>query len=263
MLFEGAGFFLLAFRGQLDAVFSTVLANALIASGMPFCLAAVDQVRGISLDRRWVTLAAVVFLGTAAVFWVTTFNVPDVRLRIVAVSVIMGVQSLFVAYHLWNRDLRLSPATILSLSVFSLFGVYLLARSTITFALGPVPDFMSAGTVQATAFIAVMLFFTGKTFALVSLGLERLTDELEKLAVVDQLTALANRRALDVALTREFRRHQRSGNPLSVVLADLDRFKAVNDTFGHEAGDAGTEVRCQHDGQKCPTRCRSCGPVRW
>jgi diguanylate cyclase (GGDEF)-like protein len=92
--------------------------------------------------------------------------------------------------------------------------------------------------VQATAFIAVMLFFTGKSFALVSLGLERLTNDLEKLAVVDDLTGLANRRALDTTLEREFRRQQRSGATLSVVLADLDHFKSVNDTYGHEAGDA-------------------------
>lgn len=238
LLLEGTGFLLLAFRGQLGEAISTVLANALIVSGMPFCLAAVDQVRGVSLDRRWLLLLGGVVLGTAFVFWITTFIVPDVRLRIVAISLIMGAQSLLVAVHLWNRDTKLSPATILSFSVFLLFGIYLLARSAMTLVLGPVPDFMSAGLVQATAFIAVMLFFTGKTFALVSLGLERLTNDLEKLAVVDDLTGLANRRALDATLSREFRRQQRSDATLSVVLADLDNFKSVNDTYGHEAGDA-------------------------
>jgi len=238
LLFEGAGFLLLAFRGQFGEVVSIVLANALIATGTPFCLAAVDQVRGLKLNRRWIVLAATVFLGTAVVFWITTFVAPDVRLRIVAISLIMGAQSLLVAVHLWNSQPRLSPATRLAFSVFSLFGAYLVARAAMTFALGPVPDFMSAGAVQATAFIAVMLFFTGKSFALVSLGLERLTNDLEKLAVVDDLTGLANRRALDTTLEREFRRQQRSGATLSVVLADLDHFKLVNDTYGHEAGDA-------------------------
>lgn len=238
LFFEGTGFLLLAFRGQFGEVVSIVLANALIVTGTPFCLAAVDQVRGLRLNRRWIFLAVTVFLGTAVVFWITTFVIPDVRLRIVAVSLIMGAQSLFVALHLWNRQPRLSPATLLAFSVFALFGAYLVARAAITFVLGPVPDFMTAGAVQATAFIAVMLFFTGKAFALVSLGLERLTNDLEKLAVVDDLTGLANRRALDATLNREFRRQQRSGATLSVVLADLDHFKSVNDTYGHEAGDA-------------------------
>jgi diguanylate cyclase (GGDEF)-like protein len=54
----------------------------------------------------------------------------------------------------------------------------------------------------------------------------------------DPLTGLANRRAFDEDLVREAARAARSGAPLSVVVLDVDRFKAVNDTHGHSAGDA-------------------------
>lgn len=54
----------------------------------------------------------------------------------------------------------------------------------------------------------------------------------------DALTGLANRRAFDEDLAREVARAARDGTPLSVIVLDLDRFKAVNDAHGHAAGDA-------------------------
>ena len=62
--------------------------------------------------------------------------------------------------------------------------------------------------------------------------------ELAALAYTDCLTGLANRRALLTAATREIARMQRTGRPACVVLVDIDHFKAVNDGFGHAAGDA-------------------------
>ncbi len=53
----------------------------------------------------------------------------------------------------------------------------------------------------------------------------------------DDLTGLANRRALDRALLREWRRLQRTGTGFTVLAMDLDHFKEVNDRFGHPAGD--------------------------
>lgn len=66
----------------------------------------------------------------------------------------------------------------------------------------------------------------------------RLLDRLSHLAQEDALTGIANRRTLDEALTPEFARALRSGQPLTVVMLDLDHFKRYNDRRGHAAGDA-------------------------
>jgi len=62
-------------------------------------------------------------------------------------------------------------------------------------------------------------------------------DSLERLASVDPLTGLANRRGGEKDIAAEISRARRQGTPLSCVLLDLDHFKTVNDTFGHQAGD--------------------------
>jgi len=61
--------------------------------------------------------------------------------------------------------------------------------------------------------------------------------DLERLARTDPLTGLANRRHFMEMLEREADRCQRYLRPVSIVLLDLDHFKAVNDTHGHAAGD--------------------------
>jgi len=65
-----------------------------------------------------------------------------------------------------------------------------------------------------------------------------LRDELAALARTDPLTGLLNRRGLAEALDRETARARRTGATVALVLLDLDRFKVLNDTLGHAAGDA-------------------------
>lgn len=61
--------------------------------------------------------------------------------------------------------------------------------------------------------------------------------QLESLAATDPLTGLANRRRFTDALDKEWQRAARDGRPLSLLFVDADRFKAFNDTHGHQAGD--------------------------
>jgi diguanylate cyclase (GGDEF)-like protein len=73
--------------------------------------------------------------------------------------------------------------------------------------------------------------------AVVALENARLHDLVERQALVDGLTGLANRRAASEALHAEAARAERLETPLSLVLVDLDEFKEVNDVHGHSVGD--------------------------
>ncbi|HVU78618.1 MAG TPA: diguanylate cyclase [Gaiellaceae bacterium] len=86
-----------------------------------------------------------------------------------------------------------------------------------------------AGQVEAATSLAAQV--------VVALENARLHRVVERQALVDALTGLSNRRSLEESLRAELARSARVGDRLAVVLADLDDFKAVNDRFGHAAGD--------------------------
>jgi diguanylate cyclase (GGDEF)-like protein len=68
--------------------------------------------------------------------------------------------------------------------------------------------------------------------------LEKANQELQRLAQVDGLTQIANRRCFDEHLDREWQRLAREQQPLSIILCDVDYFKLYNDRYGHQQGDA-------------------------
>ena len=70
-----------------------------------------------------------------------------------------------------------------------------------------------------------------------TLELEHANQALERLASSDPLTGLLNRRGFDARMTAALALARRSGRPLSVITIDIDHFKRVNDSFGHEIGD--------------------------
>jgi diguanylate cyclase (GGDEF)-like protein len=96
-----------------------------------------------------------------------------------------------------------------------------------------------AGNTPLNIGSAVVFLVTALVFhlTLVAVVAARLMAELRRLSRIDPLTDLLNRRALDELLDDEARRAVRSNRPFSVLMVDADYFKAINDRFGHAAGD--------------------------
>lgn len=67
--------------------------------------------------------------------------------------------------------------------------------------------------------------------------LREANEALQALAIMDGLTGVANRRRFNEYIEHEWRRAQRTGHPLSMLMIDIDDFKAYNDTYGHQKGD--------------------------
>ena len=82
-----------------------------------------------------------------------------------------------------------------------------------------------------------LLFFNQRQLLRQQQRTQALAQRLHRLSREDSLTALANRRFFDEALDREWRRCQRDGQPLTVMLVDVDYFKDYNDHYGHLKGD--------------------------
>jgi diguanylate cyclase (GGDEF)-like protein len=92
----------------------------------------------------------------------------------------------------------------------------------------------------------------------------RLREALQQQSIRDTLTGLYNRRFMEESLARELGRAARTGQPVSMIMMDIDHFKRFNDTFGHQAGDAllkelgefvnqrtrGQDVACRYGGEE-------------
>jgi diguanylate cyclase len=77
-------------------------------------------------------------------------------------------------------------------------------------------------------------------------GLHKSLQEEQSLRMIDALTGISNRAAYDDRIQHEFMRWQRDNTPVSVLAWDIDRFKEINDAYGHSAGDKVLRVIAQH-----------------
>jgi diguanylate cyclase (GGDEF)-like protein len=129
----------------------------------------------------------------------------------------------------WCYPLVVAAFMMLPLLPASLFNVGLLASAAAFVS-------RSAGTDVALRFALSL----GLVIAIVASMLRTVGDlhqRLREQAITDPLTGAFNRRHLDACLTMAIERRNRTGEPASLLLVDVDHFKAINDAFGHPAGD--------------------------
>jgi diguanylate cyclase (GGDEF)-like protein len=101
----------------------------------------------------------------------------------------------------------------------------------------PFESFSSLGQlyISSASIIAVLFFFTQMKDRLRET--QAVAERMTELARTDGLTGIPNRRCIEEAIDLEIERSRRYDLPLSLITFDLDNFKRLNDTFGHDAGD--------------------------
>lgn len=132
-----------------------------------------------------------------------------------------------------------------SLGITGLIFLFHLGRLTLLvldagFSVGAAGE-TTATTVMQSAAIVFIVLRLACLFILDSARLSRDMElknvQLEQLAMKDALTGLFNRNSLDKTIHAEMGRQDRYGDPLSLIMIDIDHFKQVNDTYGHDNGD--------------------------
>ncbi len=227
------GAFLFLFgRVVLPLPVSTIGGNMLIVVAMALYTQAIYfflHGRALrSLRTGWVLCC----LGVL-VFYPLSFSQRAVAYSLMQVAMLIpGVW--YIVRHGWNRE----PS--LRIVAFTLFltGIGLLARALHAWT-DPqgFSEFTQPGKGPAITFLVAFLCMLGSGFGFILAALERSANEMEDLATHDGMTDCLNRSAAVALLDNTLRRAQRTGESTSLVMLDLDHFKAVNDKHGHRVGD--------------------------
>jgi diguanylate cyclase (GGDEF)-like protein len=106
------------------------------------------------------------------------------------------------------------------------------------FHIGTDFTFVHFNAPQSIMILALLFLSMVCNFGFLLMAMDRLRNEVADLAMMDDLTGVANRRQLLQRLTEECARSDRSNQPFALLVVDLDNFKIINDTHGHAAGDA-------------------------
>jgi diguanylate cyclase (GGDEF)-like protein len=153
-----------------------------------------------------------------------------------------GMATAAAAHLLLLRQARLLGASIVGAALFTLAGlnIWMGVVATRPDSAAVAPVLISMTVVFLIGGLGMQLMtFEDMTYELrqTNRRLEAAQSDLRQLAITDALTGMRNRRFFYEIIGRELQRHRRYGTPLSIVFIDIDKFKAINDTLGHETGD--------------------------
>jgi diguanylate cyclase (GGDEF)-like protein len=184
---------------------------------------------GLPIPYGWLAVLAVAWIGGIAPF-ILVYEMPEVRYAMVAVCMAAG--SIVSAWSILARKPERNLADrLLAIWFLIAFGFELIKLTG--FALGRLDADMA---VMLYAVMSPVLFVGYGIFVYQSYALDSIA-ELNRRSETDALTLVLNRRGFDDRLERALAAANRYRRPLSLVLCDLDRFKRVNDSHGHHAGD--------------------------
>jgi len=180
---------------------------------------------------RWVT-HALIPLGYIA-FLANLFTRIQLPLITESINIPLSLASAYILFQPKNEPYkigaRLSAFALVLYALVSVWRLIIVVFSIPTPSGVPGADPLTALTVFVLSFL-----WTAGFILMIS---QRLQSHLNDLAMNDMLTRVRNRRAMHQLLEYELRRAERRIKDFSIILLDLDRFKRINDTYGHDTGD--------------------------
>ena len=231
----GTGALLFFFDDRVPLLLGTVVADEMVL--LSFVLIHVAVLELVESESLFPTFGSILLLVQAGV---SLFSLSDPQysgLRMALMGFMIAAQAGQTAFLLFRKGTRAvrTPAWFCA-SILTGFALLNTARAlAISLGIRNHPHvFYQMEVATFGVFISVAL---GVAFSFFWMTTTMLSTGLERIATTDPLTRLYNRRVFLLWCDKELSTSQRTGNPFSILMIDIDHFKKINDTFGHEAGD--------------------------
>jgi len=229
-LFMSAGYFLILLHPRVGFAIG-ISSNIAIFTGNMLLYRSVSQFTETPF-YRW-AVYGVIPLGYIALASTFVLPIPIIVITELA-NIPMSLASAYVLLKSNHRAYRLG-AYLTAMSVM-LYGLVSLTRLVSAIF---VPQTIQPGQSATNSISILIVYILGYlwTAGFILMISQRLQYHLNELAMNDMLTRVRNRRAMHQLLDYELRRAERRVKDFSVILLDVDHFKRVNDTYGHDTGD--------------------------
>lgn len=212
--------------GLLFGIYGTVLMNY----SFPLNETTIVDLRHLAIVTAAVYLgglASVISGLVISILRIVIFGMSSAAIDAAFVMTIIGLSGVYFAYAPWSRLTKIITMNLLGMTL--IFVILMLNTTSMNSLLKVYPLQMTIAFVGGI-FIYFIAEFINKSNEMLFL--------LERKATTDHLTNLSNRRQFEKSLEFELERAREYKQKLSLLVIDIDRFKKVNDTFGHTSGDA-------------------------
>jgi diguanylate cyclase (GGDEF)-like protein len=224
-------------RGFLDSIVPLFAGGTLLI--LACCLAATGVRRFYGQDMSWrVTAAVTGFSFAGLAFFIAVVDYMPMRIFIYSLGMSIPM-AMTIKLLLSPINGRVNPgARLAGITVILILAINVIRGGGALLHIGGEVSFVHFNEFQAALILLLVFLSMAWNFGFVLMAIDRLRAEVADLALIDDLTGVANRRQLLRRLDEECAISQRTGEPFALLVIDLDGFKEINDSNGHAAGDA-------------------------
>ncbi len=239
-----AGFAAIPLRVYIPGKAVILFPNLIIFAGALLLLDGIRTFRGFRRETGWFVMLSAAFTACFC-YWLFVDDKMNIR---VAVGSLFWAAGAFwcawsMAVEVPREDRKVYWSTAL---IFAVEGAGLLVRSVSGASSQPDNLGFLHVHLETINFFTLNLATVGSAFGMSMATILKLQREAERLALYDVLTNLPNRRMFEERLEEAERRVSGSARNIALIYCDIDDFKAINDTVGHEGGDKALQVVSEH-----------------
>lgn len=223
-------------RLVMTPVVPLMIGGMLVIAATSFASMGVERFYGRPVSWRLHVLVAIISLLGLGYFAIVE---PSTSMRIIVYSLAQSAPVVWTLKLVLLQDRQKNPgARLFGHIAILMVGVNVIRCIAASFGIGGAASMINFNPLQAGLVLILVFLSMAWNFGFLLMAIDRLREEVADLAMSDDLTGIANRRLLLQRLGAECAAAQRGGEPFTLLAIDLDGFKAINDSYGHGAGDA-------------------------